>query len=216
MNDMNTLIAQMREEYETEGIDPSTLGEDPFDVFGEWFRAAHKAGLPQPNAVSLATVASDGRPSVRSVLLKGFDHRGFVFYTNLSSRKGRELDGQGVAAMAFTWLELHRQVRIEGSVGRVDQAEADEYFATRPRGAQLAAAASHQSDRIEGRDQLERAVAELEERYPDAVPRPAHWGGYRLEALAFEFWQGRPSRMHDRVLYTPDEGGGWDRVRLSP
>ncbi len=212
---MSHLISQMREEYETEGIDPATLGDDPFAVFDEWFRGAHQAGLPQPNAMSLATVGDDGLPSVRAVLLKGFDRDGFVFYTNVASRKGRELDAHPPAAIAFTWLELHRQVRIEGTATRVSDSEADEYFATRPRGAQLAASASHQSEPIDTRDQLEEAVQELDQRYPDAVPRPPHWGGYRITPATFEFWQGRPSRMHDRVFYELADGR-WGRERLSP
>ncbi len=215
MSDMSHLISQMRQEYETEGIDPATLGEDPFVVFDGWFRGAHEAGLPQPNAMNLATVDDDGRPSVRSVLLKDFDHDGFVFYTNHRSRKGRELDAHPVAAISFIWLELHRQVRIEGTTERVAAAEADEYFATRPRGAQLAASASHQSEPIESRQLLEEAVLELDQRYPDVVPRPPEWGGYRIRPTTFEFWQGRPSRMHDRVLYTLDQTD-WARKRLSP
>jgi len=215
MSDLPDLISQMREDYETEGIDPATIGDDPFEVFETWFRGAHQARVPQPNSMSLATVDSAGNPSVRTVLLKGFDQSGFVFYTNQASRKARDLDDQKVAAISFTWLQLHRQVRIEGTVSRVSSAEADEYFESRPRGAQLAALASDQSEIISGREVLEAKVEELDGEYPNEVPRPGDWGGYRLLPHAVEYWQGRPSRMHDRVLFTRSDDG-WTKVRLSP
>jgi len=217
VSDLSELISQMRQDYETQGIDPATLGDDPFDVFDVWFRGAHQSGVSQPNAMSLATVDEAGRPSVRTVLLKGFDHEGFVFYTNQSSRKGRELDRQPVAAISLTWLELHRQIRMEGTVVRVTDAEADEYFASRPRGAQLAALASDQSEVIESREELESKVEELASRFLHGVPRPSDWGGFRLSPSTIEFWQGRPSRMHDRVLFARESGTGeWTKVRLSP
>lgn len=204
-----------------ETLDESDVAPDPFRQFEHWFSEAVKAQLPEPNAMTLATVGAGGRPSARVVLLKGFDEDGFVFFTNYASRKGRELDASGIAALLFFWPELERQVRIEGVVARVDEAESIAYFAGRPRLAQLGAWASPQSEPIAGRHALEQRFEAAQARHHDAhlpVPRPPHWGGYRLSPDLFEFWQGRPSRLHDRIRYrhVPQHPGTWLIDRLAP
>jgi pyridoxamine 5'-phosphate oxidase len=187
------------------------LAADPLEQFRRWFAAAE-----EDNRMAIATAAPDGSPSVRMVLLKGADERGFVFFTGYGSRKGGELEANPRAALLFHWAALGRQVRIEGSVERVSAEESDAYFATRPRGAQLAAAASRQGRVLANRAQLDEAVADLDREHADGdVPRPEHWGGYRLTPRSYEFWQHRDDRLHDRVRYTPD-GEGWRIERLSP
>ena len=209
-------MARLREEYETEGLSMGEAHPDPVRQFDRWFEEAVDASVPQANAMTVATVDGRGRPSARVVLLKGYDRSGFVFYTNLGSRKSEELTANPRAALCFLWLELHRQVRIEGPVQPVADAESDEYFASRPRGARIAAAASPQSREIADRTALERLVADMEAEFEDGeVPRPAHWGGWRVRPERFEFWQGRRHRLHDRIVYLPDRGG-WRRVRLAP
>lgn len=191
------------------------LDPDPLVQFGAWFAEAEDA-VRQPQAIALATADGDGVPSVRMVLLKGWDERGFVVFTNYASRKGRELTANPVAALVAYWDPLDRQVRIEGTVTRLDADESDRYFATRPRASQLAARASHQSEGLADRSVLESAVAALEVEYADRpVPRPSHWGGFRVVPAAFEFWQHRENRLHDRFSYRP-EGGGWRIERLAP
>jgi pyridoxamine 5'-phosphate oxidase len=192
------------------------LDRDALDQFAAWYAEARTAGLAQPDAMALATAGIDGRPAVRMVLLKGHDRRGFCFYTNHESRKAQELAGNPSAALAFHWYELHRQVRAEGRVERVDRAESDAYWATRPRGSQLAAWASPQSRVVAGRTELDALYAAAEARFTGIeIPSPPFWGGYRLVPDAVEFWQGRENRFHDRVRYerAPD---GWERVRLAP
>ncbi|MDE0137403.1 MAG: pyridoxamine 5'-phosphate oxidase [bacterium] len=209
-------MARLREEYETEGLSMREAHPDPIRQFDRWFNEAVDAGVPQANAMTVGTADDRGRPSARVVLLKGYDLSGFVFYTNLGSRKSEELTANPRAALCFLWLELHRQVRIEGPVEVVGDADSDEYFASRPRGARIAAAASPQSREISGRLALERLVTDKEAEYQDGeVPRPAHWGGWRVRPERFEFWQGRRHRLHDRVVYLAD-GDGWRRVRLAP
>jgi pyridoxamine 5'-phosphate oxidase len=182
-----------------------------------WFADAVAAEIAEPNAMSLATADADGAPSVRIVLLKGYDERGFVFFTNYDSRKGRELAANPRAALLFAWLDLERQVRVTGPVERVARAETEAYFATRPRGAQLGAWASPQSAVIDGREELERRLAAVEARFADTqVPPPPHWGGFRVRPETVEFWQGRPDRLHDRLRYRQRADGGWRLERLAP
>ena len=204
-----------RKDYSGPPLDPATMAEDPIAEFEKWLQAAEEADLPQPTAMSLATATRD-RPSVRTVLLKGVDGDGFVFYTNYESRKGEDLKDNPRAAISFTWLDLHRSVRVEGTVTEVTEEESDEYYASRPRGAQLAAGISRQSEVITDRAQLESAFAAAEEKFAEGdIPRPAHWGGYRLQPEVFEFWQGRPDRLHDRIRYRWDYSS-WVKERLSP
>jgi pyridoxamine 5'-phosphate oxidase len=181
----------------------------------EWLDHAVESGLAEPNAMVVGTVGPDGTPSSRLVLCKGLDERGPVFFTNYNSRKGRELAAHPAVSLLFPWHSLGRQVRIEGEAHQVSAEESDEYFATRPRGAQLSAWASQQSDVVPSRDVLEQRVRELDRQYPDAVPRPPHWGGIRVTPRRIEFWENRPDRLHDRLLYTRDEDG-WSVVRLQP
>ena len=204
-----------RFDYAGPPLNPEAMASDPITEFTVWFAAAYEAALPQPNAMSLATADGD-RPSVRTVLLKDFDKSGFVFFTNYESQKGRELSANPRAALSFTWLELHRAIRIEGMVAEIDEQESDEYYASRPRGAQLAAGISRQSEVIADRAQLELAFAAAEEKFADEdIPRPDHWGGFRLRPEIVEFWQGRPDRLHDRIRYRWDYAS-WVKERLSP
>ena len=193
-----------------------TLAEEPLRLFGEWLADATKSEINDPNALALATVDADGLPDVRMVLLKGYDERGFVFYTNFESAKGREILGSMKAAMCFHWKSLRRQVRVRGPVEVVSDAEADEYYASRPRGSRIGAWASKQSRPLEGRFALEKAVAEYTARYPIGdIPRPPHWSGFRILPQQIEFWHDRPFRLHDRVVFTLKDGG-WDKTRLYP
>ena len=207
----------MRQEYTRDTLNESAVHGDPIPQFRAWFDEVLEAGILEPNAMVLATVSPKGRPSARVVLLKGFDDRGFTFFTNYESRKGRELEDNPFAALVFFWADLERQVRVEGRVERVSESESDAYFASRPRGARLGAWASRQSEVVPGREELEDRLLELERRYPDGeIPRPPLWGGYRVIPDAIEFWQGRPNRLHDRLLYRRQEGGSWRIERLSP
>jgi pyridoxamine 5'-phosphate oxidase len=207
-------VSDLRKEYTRTGLAESDA--DPVEQFRKWFEEALAADLHEPNAMTLATATIDGRPSARIVLLKGFDERGFVFYTNYEGRKARELEDNPDCALVFYWGELERQVRIEGCSSRVPEEESDAYFASRPRGSRLGAWASEQSRTIESREALEDRLRELEERYGDAeIPRPPFWGGYRVEPDSVEFWQGREDRLHDRLIYRRSERG-WKIERLQP
>jgi pyridoxamine 5'-phosphate oxidase len=205
----------MRQEYLRAGLEEKDLHGDPFEQFGRWFGEALAADLHEPNAMTLATASPDGSPSARIVLLKGFDERGFVFYTNYGGRKAAELEANPRCALLFYWGELQRQVRVEGSAVRVSESESDAYFASRPLGSRLGAWASEQSREVEGRGILEERLRELKERYGEDVPRPPFWGGYRVEPDSLEFWQGRENRLHDRLVYAR-EGRRWKILRLQP
>lgn len=209
-------LAALRRDYTRADLTEQEADADPLRFFGRWFEEALKAGVREPNAMTLATVGDDGQPAARIVLLKGADERGFVFYTNYESRKGQELAARPRAALVFWWQELERQVRIEGAVEKVTGEESDAYFASRPRPSRLGAWASDQSRPLPDRETLEQRLADVSERYPEgAVPRPTHWGGYRVVPTLVEFWQGRASRLHDRIEYarTPE---GWTTRRLAP
>lgn len=208
--------SHLREDYRSSELVESAAPGDPLPLFREWLSAAIKAGLPEPYAMTLATATPDGFPSVRIVLLRTADEAGFTFFTNYTSRKGVELAANPNASLLFYWAELERQVRVEGRIERISSAESDAYFAGRPYASRIGAWASPQSAIIEDRALLEERVAELSRTYPEHVPRPPHWGGYRLVATAVEFWQGRPSRLHDRLRYVRQPGGAWERCRLAP
>lgn len=207
----------MRSEYARAALAEADVDADPVVQFGRWFEQAEEAGLLEPTAMTLATATPDGRPSARMVLLRGFDQRGFVFYSNYDSRKGAELAANPLAALVFWWGELERQVRVEGRVERTSRQESEAYFRSRPPGSQLSAAASPQSQVIDGRAELEQRVARLAASHPDGhIPLPPFWGGYRVVPEVVEFWQGRPHRLHDRLRYTRQPDGTWRIERLSP
>lgn len=212
---MPTNLANLRREYMRAGLHESGLDRDPFAQFGKWLEDAVRANVALPNAMTLATATRAGRPAARAVLLKGFDARGFVFYTNYESRKGRELAENPRAMLLFCWEELERQVRIEGAVARTSAAESDEYFSSRPLGARLSALVSPQSEPLPGRDVLEAKMAAAAKQHGGSPPRPPHWGGYRVVPEWFEFWQGRQDRLHDRLCYSRS-GGGWRIGRIAP
>jgi pyridoxamine 5'-phosphate oxidase len=209
-------LPNLRKDYERGEFDESMAAPAPLDQFRQWLDEAISAKVPEPNAMTLATVGVDGRPSTRVVLIKGFDARGLVWYTNYQSRKGRELAGNSHAALQFHWVELERVVRIEGRVEFGDAAEADAYYASRPLASRIGAWASEQSEVLDSRMDLVKRTAEMGLRHGLNPPRPPHWGGYRLVPDYWEFWQGRRSRLHDRICYRLQADERWIRQRLSP
>ncbi|MGH7525956.1 MAG: pyridoxamine 5'-phosphate oxidase [Gemmatimonadales bacterium] len=209
-------IADLRREYSRARLDERAVSRDPLVEFARWFAEAEKAQVPEPNTMTLATATADGTPSVRVVLLKAFDQRGFVFFSDYRSRKGRELEANPRAALCIYWDELERQVRINGEASRTSREESEAYFRTRPRGSRLGAWVSHQSSVIGSRAVLEDGLGAVEARFPgEDVPLPPYWGGYRVYPESIEFWQGRENRLHDRIRYSRD-GDGWRVERLAP
>lgn len=210
-------LGPLRRSYEAGEISERTVDPDPIQQFNRWFNDAQAADLIEPNAMVLATCTPAGKPSARVVLLKEFGNDGFVFYTNYLSRKGRELERNRFAAVTFYWAELERQVRIEGIVAKTEQSQSEQYFSSRPRASRLGAWVSQQSDVVSSREDIEATLEELEERFSgeDEIPTPEHWGGYRLEPEVLEFWQGRPNRLHDRLVYRKS-GDAWILERLWP
>ena len=215
---MDPRVTHARKEYEQAALDEATVGGNPFVTFASWYDAAVAAGVPEPEAMALSTATPDGRPSARMVLLRGFDERGFCFFTNYDSRKGRELEANPHTALTFHWAMLERQVRIEGRAERTTAAESDAYFHSRPTGSRIGAWSSPQSAVIPDRETLEGLYARFRSAHPDddAIPRPVHWGGYRVVPERIEFWQGRPSRLHDRLRFSREPQGGWRLERLAP
>ena len=213
---MNPAIADLRLEYSRASLTETDTDPDPFKQFANWFDEARRAEVPEANAMSVSTVGTDGHPSSRILLIKDFGPEGFTWFTNYQSRKGHELDTHPYAALLFFWIPLERQVRIEGRVERVPAAESEAYFNSRPVGSRLGAIASNQSAAIADRAALEQQYDEAQKQYGDQPQRPEHWGGYRLVPDAMEFWQGRPSRLHDRIQYVKQADGAWLRRRLQP
>lgn len=211
-----TTLADLRKDYARGSLDETSVDADPIRQFDAWFKQALDARLPEPNTMTLATVDARGYPSARIVLIKGVDERGFVFFTNYESRKGLDLAANPHASLLFYWIELERQVRVEGTVVKTNAEDSDTYFHSRPLGSRIGAWASEQSRPIESRALLEAREKSFSERFGENPPRPPHWGGYRLVPETIEFWQGRPSRLHDRILYTRLSAGGWRISRLSP
>jgi pyridoxamine 5'-phosphate oxidase len=209
-------VADLRREYALARLDEEDVSPDPIAQFSRWFSEAVAAEVEEPNAMVLATATPEGAPSARVVLLKGFDERGFVFFTDYRSRKGSELEANPRAALVLRWSELERQVRITGGTARTNAEESEVYYRSRPLGSRLGAWVSHQSQPIPSRGVLERGLAEMERRFADGeIPLPAHWGGYRVRPEAIEFWQGRPNRLHDRIRYVREKEG-WRIERLAP
>ncbi len=205
-----------RKDYIKGTLDENTVDDSPFVQFRNWYEDAKSAGVPEPNAMTLATATKDGRPSARIVLLKEMDERGFMFATNYESRKGEEISENPNVALLFFWGEAERQVRIEGTIEKVSTEESNLYFQSRPRESRIGAWASRQSEIAEGREEIEQSYRDMEDNFKEEVPLPPFWGGYRVLPIYFEFWQGRASRLHDRVIYTINEEEEWDILRLFP
>ncbi|MGX5691012.1 pyridoxamine 5'-phosphate oxidase [Arcticibacter tournemirensis] len=213
----NETIQNLRQEYRSATLSEKEVAPDPISQFSKWFSEALASSLTEPNAMTLATATADGKPSARIMLLKGFEEKGFVFYTNYLSRKGQEITKNPVAALVFFWQELERQVRIEGILEKIEEKESEKYFHSRPRGSQIGAHASPQSREIPGREVLQKNLQQLEEKYKEGVeiPKPPHWGGYIVKPTFVEFWQGGQGRLHDRIAYRL-ENNHWNIIRLAP
>ncbi len=217
MSELNDHIRNLRTDYSKMELDESMVNADPFQQFERWFNEAIEAKIPEVTASTLATASKSGRPSARIVLLKQFDPRGFVFFTNYKSAKAKDLAENPTASLLFFWQPLERQIRITGTVEKISLKESVEYFCSRPIESQLGAWASMQSSVVAARDILEMAFASMKKKFQDGkIPTPPHWGGYRIIPDEFEYWQGRPSRLHDRICYVKEEKGNWKIVRLSP
>lgn len=213
----NEVLQQLRQDYKAKSLSEKEISKSPFDQFKKWFEEAMEGQILEPNAMNLATVGPNNRPSSRIVLLKGFDEMGFCFYTNYLSRKGREINKNPYASLVFFWPELERQVRIEGKIEKLSKERSEAYFHSRPIGSQLGAIASAQSQLLPDRMVLEQKLALLEREYEGkTIPKPAHWGGYRVQPFSIEFWQGRTNRLHDRLEYVLMEKGKWKIQRLAP
>ena len=209
-------IADIRKEYILASLSEEVVGDDPFSFFHTWFEDAVSASIDDVNAMTLSTLQENGFPDARIVLLKGLDERGFTFFTNYESEKGVQLSKHPKASLVFHWKELERQVRVMGVAEQLTAAENDAYFASRPRASQLGAWASPQSQKIEKRELLEERYAQFEQQFTESVPRPSHWGGYRIVPIKIEFWHGRSSRMHDRIVFEKQENESWSRYRIAP
>ncbi|WP_276133573.1 pyridoxamine 5'-phosphate oxidase [Polluticoccus soli] len=212
----NRNIADIRKDYQMAELDEATAGGDPFAFFGKWFAEAEAAQAEEVNAMVLATVDLHNKPHARIVLLKGLDEKGFVFFTNYSSAKGLEIESNPFVALVFFWTELERQVRIEGRIEKISEEESDHYFSTRPDGSKIGAWSSPQSQSIPDRSILENNYKQYADQFGNDIPRPPHWGGYRVIPHYIEFWQGRSSRMHDRIVFSEDAMGEWVKTRLAP
>lgn len=210
-------ISSLRKEYKRGDLIEDAIPEDPMQLFAQWFSEVGSMNIPEPNAMILSTVSPEGRPSSRTVLLKGLDQGSFVFFTNYESKKSREIQQHPHVSLLFLWLEAERQIRIEGIATRIPKAESESYFASRPRESQLGAWASEQSKPISSREELEQRFKEVEQRFQesDAIPMPDHWGGYAVSPASIEFWQGRVGRLHDRIIYEK-HGDAWTKQRLNP
>jgi pyridoxamine 5'-phosphate oxidase len=210
------VVSKLRREYISPGLSEKKISKDPLDQFTKWFDESLKLKLPEPNAMAVATSTKDGKPSIRMVLLKGFDEKGFVFYTNYESRKGKEIDENPYGSILIYWTELNRQIRIEGKIEKVTQSESEEYFNIRPYKSRVGAWASHQSSVISSRSEIIKKFLYYLTKYKTKVPLPPYWGGYRLIPNEYEFWQGRENRLHDRIRYRKDKTGKWFTERLAP